>query len=92
MKQFLFVISSLQTHCHFKLDFQNVDQHTGGTWLIHGTKHHKNSKLQSLNPPIEYPSIESKHDIKESTVTFKGNGGLMQTYFFNQNFCISNDI
>ena len=29
-------MSNLQTY-HFKLDFQKVDQHTGGKWLIHGT-------------------------------------------------------
>ena len=29
---------NLQTHYHFKLNFQKVDQHTGGEWLIHGTK------------------------------------------------------
>ena len=32
----------------FKLDFQKVDQHTGGKWLIHGTKRHKDNQLQSL--------------------------------------------
>ena len=40
-------MSNLQTYYHFKLDFQNVDQHTGGKWLIHGTKHHKDNQLQS---------------------------------------------
>ena len=39
---------NLQTHYHFKLDFQKVDQHTGGKWLIHGTKHHKDNLSQSL--------------------------------------------
>ena len=29
-------MSNLQTD-YFKLDFQKVDQHTGGKWLIHGT-------------------------------------------------------
>ena len=29
-------MSILQTHYQFKLDFQNVDQHTGGKWLIRG--------------------------------------------------------
>ena len=56
---------SLQTYCHFKLDFQKVDQHTVGKWSIHGTKRRKDNQLQSL----EYPSRECKHDIKES----KGN-------------------
>ena len=32
----------------FKLDFQKVDQHTRGKWLIHGTKCHKDNQLQSL--------------------------------------------
>ena len=31
-------MSNLQTYNHFQLDFQKVDQHTGGKWLIHGTK------------------------------------------------------
>ena len=31
-------MSNLQTYYHFKLDFQKVDQHTGGKWLIHGAK------------------------------------------------------
>ena len=47
-------MSNLQTKYHFKLDFQKVDQHTGGKWLIHDTK------------TQEYPSRGSKHDTKES--------------------------
>ena len=35
----------LETHYYFKLDFQKVDQHTGGKWLILGTKHHKHNQL-----------------------------------------------
>ena len=35
--------SNLQTYYHFKLDFQKVDQHTGGKWLIHGTKRRKDN-------------------------------------------------
>ena len=45
-------MSHLQTYYHFQLDFlQKVDQHTGGKWLIHGTKRHKNNQLQSLELP-----------------------------------------
>ena len=36
----------------FKLDFQKVEQQTGGKWLIHGTKHHKGIQLQSLEHPF----------------------------------------
>ena len=42
------IMSNLQTHYHFKLDFQKVDHHTRWKWLIHGTKHRKNNQLQSV--------------------------------------------
>ena len=42
---------NLQTYYHFKLDFQEVDQHTGDKWLIHGTKRVKDNQLQSLELP-----------------------------------------
>ena len=41
-------MSILQTHYHhFKLDFQKVDQHTGGK-SIHGTIHHKDNRLYDV--------------------------------------------
>ena len=78
-KTFFSIISYLQTtHYHSKLDFQKVDQHTGGKWLFHGTQHRKDNELQSLEPPVEYPGRESKRDIQESegnmfNPIFKGN-------------------
>ena len=45
------LMSNLQTYNHFKLNFQNVDQHTGGKWSIHGTKRRKDNQLQSLELP-----------------------------------------
>ena len=51
MKNLLSMMSNLQTYYHFKLDFQKVDQHTGGKWLIHDTKHRKDNHLQSLELP-----------------------------------------
>ena len=42
---------NLLTHNHFKLDFQNEDQHTGGKWLLHGIKHHKDNQLQRPERP-----------------------------------------
>ena len=44
-------MSNLQTHYHFKLDFQKVDQHKGSKCLIHGTKHRKDNQLQT--PTLE---------------------------------------
>ena len=52
-KKLFSFMSDLQTYYHFKLDFQfqKVDQHTGGKWLIHGTKRRKDNQLQSLELP-----------------------------------------
>ena len=44
-------MSNLQTYYHCKLDFQEVDQHTGYKWLIHGTKRRKDNQLQSMELP-----------------------------------------
>ena len=39
---------NLQSNCCLKFDFQKVDQHAGGKWLIHDTKRRKDNQLQSL--------------------------------------------
>ena len=49
-------MSNLQTHYHFQVDSQNVDQHNGGKWLIRGFKHRIDNQLQSLGFPVEYPN------------------------------------
>ena len=51
MKKLFSIMSHLQTHYHFKLDSQKVDQHAADKWLIHGTKHGKNNHFQSLELP-----------------------------------------
>ena len=48
MKKLFSVMSNLQIHYHFKLDFQKVDKHAGGKWLLHGTRHGKDNQLKSL--------------------------------------------
>ena len=40
-----------QTHYRFKQDIPKMDQHAGGEWLIHGTKHCKANQLESLELP-----------------------------------------
>ena len=52
MQKLFSVMSHLQTHCHFKLDFQKMDQQTGGKWLIHGIKHLKGNPLQSIERAV----------------------------------------
>ena len=66
IKKVISFMSNLQTYYHFKLDFEKVDQHTGGEWLIHGTNRLNDNKLQSRELPLEYHSRECKHDTKES--------------------------
>ena len=43
----------------FKVDFQKVDQHAGGKWLIHDTKRRKDNQLQSLNLPCRISKLSS---------------------------------
>ena len=43
----------------FKIDFQKVDQHDGGKWLIHDTKRRKDYKLQSLKLPCRISKLSS---------------------------------
>ena len=50
-QKIVFPYVKLRTYYYFKLDFQKVDQHTGGKWLIHGTKRRKDNQLQSLELP-----------------------------------------
>ena len=44
MKKLFSIMSNLQTHYHFKLDFQKVDQHTGDKW-IHCTNQCKDNQV-----------------------------------------------
>ena len=46
-------MSSFQTYLYFKLHFRKVDQHAGDKWLIHDTKRHKDTQLQSLELPCK---------------------------------------
>ena len=33
-QKLFYLMSNLQIYYHFKLDFQKMDQHTGGKWLM----------------------------------------------------------
>ena len=45
MKILFSIMSNLQVHYHFQLDFQKVDQHTGDKWLVHANKNRKDNQL-----------------------------------------------
>ena len=51
--------SNLQPNCCLKFDFQKVDQHAGGKWLIHDTKRRKDNQLQSLKLPCSISKLSS---------------------------------
>ena len=51
-------MSNLQPNC-LKFDFQKVDQHAGGKWLIHDTKRRKDNQLQSLKLPCRISKLSS---------------------------------
>ena len=42
-----------------KIDFQKVDQHAGGKWLIHDTKRRKDNQLQILKLPCGISKLSS---------------------------------
>ena len=76
-----------------------MDQHTGGKWLIHGTKRRKDNQLQTRNSPVEHPCRMSKHDMKESEgddPILKGNvqGRKHQgdAHLQNQNYLVSESL
>ena len=56
----LSIMSNLQPNCCLKLDFQKVDQHAGGKWLIHDTQRRKDNQLQSLKPPCRISKLSSQ--------------------------------
>ena len=58
-KDLLSIMSNLQPNCCLKFDFQKVDQHAGGKWLIHDTKRHKDNQLQSLKLPCRISKLSS---------------------------------
>ena len=60
MKKLFSIMSNLQTHYDFKLDFQKVGQYIGGKWLIHSTKQCRDDQLQSLELPCRISYIDTK--------------------------------
>ena len=54
-----FIMSNLQPNCCLEFDFQKVDQHAGGKWLIHDTKRRKDNQLQSLKLPCRISRLSS---------------------------------
>ena len=62
-------MSNLQPNCCLEFDFQKVDQHAGGKWLIHDTKHRKDNQLQILKLPCRISSWVARCAIMGSVST-----------------------
>ena len=58
-KDSLSIMSNLHPNCCLKFDFQKVDQHAGGKWIIHDTKRRKDNQLQSLKLPCRISELSS---------------------------------
>ena len=52
-------MSNLEPNWCLKIDFQKVDQHAVGKWLIHKTKRRKDNQLQSLKLPCRISQLSS---------------------------------
>ena len=52
-------MSNPQPNCCLEFDFQKVDQHAGGKWLIHDTKRRRDNQLQSLKLPYRISKLSS---------------------------------
>ena len=52
-------MSNLEPNGCLKIDFQKLDQHAGGKWLIHDTKRRKDNQLQSLRLPYRISKLSS---------------------------------
>ena len=55
----LSIMSNQQPKLLFKIDFQTLDQHAGGKWLIHDTKRRKDNQSQSMKPPCRISKLSS---------------------------------
>ena len=62
-------MSNPQPNCCLKFEFQKVNQHVGGKWLIHDTKPGRAISCKAWNSPAEYPSWVARCDIKGSVST-----------------------
>ena len=60
-KKIRFIIHYVKptTQLLLKFDFQNVDQHAGGKWLIHDIKRRKDNRLQNLKLPCRISKLSS---------------------------------
>ena len=62
-------MSNLQPNCCLKFDFQKVDQHAGGKWLIHDTKRRNDNQLQSLKLPCRVSKMSVLYDVVYSIIS-----------------------
>ena len=57
-KDILSIMSNLQPNCCLKIDFQKVDQHAGGKWLIHDNQTSQGQSVAKLETPLQNIQVE----------------------------------
>ena len=51
-------MSNLQPNCCLEFDFQKVDQHAGGKWLIHDTQTPQGQSVAKPETPLQNIQVE----------------------------------
>ena len=74
-------MSNLQPNCCLKFDFQKVDQHAGGKWLIHDTK---SRSCKAWNSPAEYPSWVKYANLSGKNWNWIQNTGALKSVMTRQ--------
>ena len=79
-------MSNLQPNWFLKIDFQKVDQHAGGKWLIHDTRRRKDNQLQSLELPCRISKLSStvwhKGESKTQLVNQRKQNSYRRAYIY----------
>ena len=77
-KKYWFFYIKLTNQLPFEANFQKVNQHTGGEWVIRGNKPHKDNQRQCLFFPVEFPSWKYIFHIKEP------HGNMLDLIFYKK--------
>ena len=54
----LSIMSNLQPNCCLKVEFQKVEQHAGGKWLIHDTQTPQGQSVAKPEIPLQNTQVE----------------------------------
>ena len=85
----LFIMSNLQPNCCLKVNFQKVDQHAGGKWLIHDTKRRKDNQLQSLKLPCRISNWVGRYSMTRPLWREHVTSDIVGYRFYSQRYILT---